>query len=416
MLRLSLEDPWKRAAALAAAAAVVFAYAFFCARQWVAYRYAQSNNPALIEKATRLEPGNADYLHLLGLHHLFTEQDAAAALPYFQRAVALNPADARYWLSIATAAQQTGDDALQHHAIDQAAMVDPTTPTTAWDVGNFYFLAGDVHSALRSFRVILASSTWQWDATLNMCWRMTNDANLIVREAVPPIPGVYFDFIQILQTKQEYSEAAKVWGALLALHQPLEAGAALPYVDGLLARNDIGGAQHAWQQLAAAIPSLGKYSRPDNLIVNGGFDEPLLNAGFDWRFPSSGRFTTGLDSTQMHGGSRSLMVRFGGEPAGEIVYQLVPVDAATDYRLAAFVRTEEIYTADSPRLIVEDAASGTRLLMTAEEVGTSSWHEVAGDFKTLPTTRLIRVRLAQNAATAHIRGSLWIDDVRLTRP
>jgi len=414
-VRLSLEDPWKRAVALVAASLLIFVYGFWCVQEWRAQRYSRSNDPAQIQKSAQLEPGNADYLHLLGLQQLFIEQDAAAATNAFQQAIALNPADARYWLSLATAAQQTGNVTLQRHAIDQAAAVDPTTPTTAWDVGNFYLYAGDVHAALRSFRVVLASSPWQWDTTLNMCWRMTKDADLILREGVPPIPGVYYDFIQILQSKQEYAEAAKVWDALLALHQPVDAAAALPYIDGLLARNDVGEAERAWRQLVVAIPALGRYIEPDNLLVNGSFDEPLLNAGFDWRFPTSGRFATGLDSSQMHGGSRSLMVRFAGEPAGEIVDQLVPVDPGTEYRLAAFVRTEEIYTADSPRLIVEDAANGNRLLVTAEEVGTSSWHEVAGSFKTLPATRLIRVKLAQSAATAHIRGSLWIDDVRLTR-
>ena len=90
-------------------------------------------------------------------------------------------------------------------------------------------------------------------------------------------------FLRLLVSKQEVAAAENVWNHLIGLQQKFPTKLAFPYFRFLIAKQEIAAAQTAWQQLANVDGALQPYlpSR-ENLIVNGGFEENLLNGGFDW--------------------------------------------------------------------------------------------------------------------------------------
>ena len=166
---------------------------------------------------------------------------------------------------------------------NSAVEADPTTPHVAWEAANFFLVQGDRERALRHFRVVLANDPEMVDPALQLCWRATGDANQILDQALPRRPDLYLSFLRLLVSKQEVAAAENVWGHLIGLQQTFPTKLAFPYFRLLIAKQEVAAAQAAWQQLASVNPSLQAYlpSR-ENLIVNGGFEENVLNGGFDW--------------------------------------------------------------------------------------------------------------------------------------
>ena len=82
--------------------------------------------------------------------------------------------------------------------------------------------------------------------------------------------------------------AERVWNRLIGLQQTFSTKLAFPYFQLLIAKQEVAAAKTAWQQLANVDTPLQPYlPSHENLIVNGGFEENLLNGGFDWWYQSN---------------------------------------------------------------------------------------------------------------------------------
>jgi tetratricopeptide (TPR) repeat protein len=183
-------------------------------------------------------------------------------------------------LDLAGAYQVAGRIGEQAESVQHAVEADPTTPNIAWEAANFFLVQGDREKALRYFRVVLANDPEAVDSALELCWRASGDASEILDQALPPRPDLYLSFLGLLVKKQEVAPAEKVWNRLIGLQQAFSAKLALPYFQLLITKQEVATAETAWQQLSGVDASLQRYlpSR-ENLIVNGGFEENMLNGG-----------------------------------------------------------------------------------------------------------------------------------------
>jgi hypothetical protein len=91
------------------------------------------------------------------------------------------------------------------------------------------------------------------------------------------------------------------------------------------------------------------------------------------------------------------------------------VQPNTAYRLNAFVKTDEITTASGPRLVVEESSTKSVLVTTDEFLETTGWMPRTADFLTGPDTRLVTLRILRTPGDLLIKGTLWLDDIELTR-
>jgi hypothetical protein len=176
-------------------------------------------------------------------------------------------------------------------------------------------------------------------------------------------------------------------------------------------------AQNAWQQLAKVDEALQPYlpSR-ENLIVNGGFEENLLNGGFDWWYASNPHAALAIDTDQFYSGTRSLSVTFDGRSVSEArIAQFIPVKPDTDYEFSAESRTQDIDSASGPRFALADAYTNISYVLTDDLLGTNPWHLQQARFHTGPNTNLLFVKIVRQPAEPLIRGKLWIDDLRLVK-
>jgi tetratricopeptide (TPR) repeat protein len=400
-----------------AAICIVFIglYSLVAFRVYHSSRLAAVPDQRNLQEAIRLEPANAEYRELLGRYLAFSGQNLDGAISNYQAAVALNPYAARYWLDLASAYQVANRTSEQRDSLEHAVQADPTTPHVAWEAANFFLVQGDREKALNQFRVVLANDPQAVNLALQLCWRATEDANQIVDAALPRRAELYFSFLGLLIHKQETSAAKNVWNRLVTLNQTFPLPLAFPYFRFLLAQREVAAAQNAWQQLASLNPSLQPYlpSR-ENLIINAGFEENVLNGGFDWSYLSNPHVALAIDTSEFHSGTRSLSITFDGQnPPDAGIFQFIPVKPNTEYEFSAAYRTEELVTASGPRFAIADAYSNASYVLTEDSLGTNPWRLQQARFQSGSNTNLLLLKISRQPAGPLIRGKLWIDDLRL---
>jgi len=394
---------------------VVALYLQFALRAYLASHLAATPDLPNLNKATRLEPSNAEYRELLGRNLALSGASLDEAISDYRTAVHLDPYEARYWLDLAGAYQVAGRTSEQGESVEHAVEADPTTPHVAWEAANFFLVQGDQERALRNFRVVLANDPEAVDSALQLCWRATGDANQILDRALPQRPDLYFSFLSLLISKQEVAAAENVWNHLIALNQEFSTKLAFPYFRFLIAKQEVAAAQTAWQQLAGVNRSLQPYlpSRA-NLIVNGGFEENVLNGGFDWWYESNPHAALAIDTSEFYSGTRSLSVTFDGLNPGDAgILQFIVVKPHTDYEFSAESRTEDIESASGPRFAIVDAYTNASYVLTDDLLGTNPWRAQHARFQTGPNTNLVLLKIVRQPGVPLIRGKLWIDNLRL---
>jgi tetratricopeptide (TPR) repeat protein len=414
-MRIELQSRLRRFSFAAACFMVVALYLQFALRTFLAAHLAATPDLSNLNKAIRLEPSNAEYRELLGRNLALSGVSLDRGISEYWAAIHLDPYEARYWLDLAGAYQVAGRTSEQGESVEHAVEADPTTPHVAWEAANFFLVQGDQERALRYFRVVLANDPEAVDLALQLCWRATGDANRILDQALPPRPDLYLSFLRLLISKQEVAAAENVWNHLIALNQEFSTKLAFPYFRFLIAKQEVAAAQTAWQQLAGVNRSLQRYlpSR-ENLIVNGGFEENVLNGGFDWWYESNAHAALAIDTSEFYNGTRSLSVTFDGlNPADAGILQFVVVKPNTGYEFSAQSRTENIQSASGPRFSIVDAYTNAPYVLTDDLLDTNPWHEQHARFQTGPNTNLVLLRIVRQPGAALIRGKLWVDDLRL---
>jgi tetratricopeptide (TPR) repeat protein len=384
-------------------------------RAYMAAHFAARPDLANIRKATALEPSNAEYHELLARNLALSGPSLEEAISAYRTAVHLNPYESRYWLDLAGAYQVAGRVEQQKQSVEQAVEADPATPHVAWEAANFFLLQGDQEKALRSFRVVLANDPDDVDSALQICWRASADANQVVDLALPKRPDLYLSFLRLLIFKQEVDAAETVWNRLIALNQEFSTKLALPYFRFLIVEREVAAAETAWRQLASVNRSLQPYLPiPGNLVVNGGFEENVLNGGFDWWYQSNPHAKLAIDTNDFSDGSRSLSVTFDGMNPGDAgIFQFIPVKPNTAYEFSAESRTEDIVSASGPRFAIVDAYTNAPYVLTDDLLGTNPWRVQHARFQTGPNTNLVALKIVRQPGVPLIRGKLWIDNLKL---
>jgi tetratricopeptide (TPR) repeat protein len=413
-MRIPLQSPARKILVVALSVAAASIYLVFTATEYLAAHFAAKTDLASLQKAVRLEPGNADYRYFVGRYFWLVQRSATAAVEPYQQAVALNPHQSRYWFDLAGVYQFLGETPQQEDALEHAIAEDPTTPDVAWEAANFYVVQGETAKALKEFRVVLENDPYLPPAALRICWRIDPDVDALLRDVVPPIASVYSSFLEELVSQKQTSAAAKVWALMAKLDQPVDKRYVFEYVRYLVEAHEVDQASLVWRQ-AASLSQLSAYEpSSENLVVNGDFSLDMLNGGFDWLYRKWPEVSFALDPTQLHSGNRSLLMTFdsqGIEDAG--LRQLIVVRPNTTYQFSANFKSADIQGAGGPRFLIQDLYSQTIYFASDTLKGADFWKNVGGDFTTGPDTKLIVLRIQRFPIGDVIKGRLWIDGVRL---
>jgi len=453
-MKIPFDTPARKWLLTAVAVALATAYLGLAASQFAAYWF---GNPSRIEltsltnlkRAAWLDPGNAEYRDRLGRFYDLVSRDPASAAEQYKAAVQLNPHSATYWFDLASAYQVLGDTVNQTVALERAIQADSMTPDVAWQAANLYLVQGENEKALREFRVVLANDSPLAPAAIQFCWRIEPDVDALLRDVVPPRSDAYIAFLALLQddvnrqlrevtsppadadplspeqvqrkiaqSKTETDATFKVWNALIQSHQTFERRYAYEYFQFLIRQKEVDQAVMVWQQTANSF-DLGQYlPSSSNLIVDGSFKLPVLNAGFDWQHQKQDGVQLTLDSNDTHSGprvGRSLMITFDGPGVVDAgMYQLIALEPNTTYSFSGFFKNDEMEGAGGPHLTIQDMYSQA-IYYDSELKDAGFWKSLGGEFTTGSDGKLVVLHVRRLPERSPIRGKLWIDDLHLTR-
>jgi tetratricopeptide (TPR) repeat protein len=391
-------------------------YATRVARVYLAQRAADSSSLEGVERAIRLTPDNAEFPHLLGLHLSASDQDDNGAIANLRRAVAINPNSGRYFLDLASVYQVAGDVPRQSEAAQSALDAEPGNPEVAAEAGQYFLLAGNANRAWPLFRQALRQNPDAAKSILLVCWRQTRDADTILTQVIPSSPDLQLQFLQLLSANKETAAAKQVWSHIISSKLSFAPQLSFFYFDYLLSEHEAASFARSWHELAGISSNMQAYLPNDNLVVNGGFELPLLNSGFDWRHQIAEHVAAGIDSNVAHSGSRSLSLSYDGSPAYDAGWtQFVPVQANAEYEFSAWIKSENVISSSGPRIAIVDGFTGANLLLTDDVLDTHPWQKIAGTFRVPGETELLAVKIVRAPANTRIQGRVWIDDLRLVK-
>jgi tetratricopeptide (TPR) repeat protein len=405
----------RRVVATAAIALAIF-YIGMATREFLASWLGDRAELTSLERAAKLDPGNADYQNHLGRYYDLVARDPGTAVGYYKTAVQLNPHSARYWFDLAGTYQVLGDVPNQTAALEQAIHADSMTPDVAWQAANLYLVQGENEKALREFSVVMANDTSLAGSAVQYCWRINPDVDALLRDVVPPTADAYIAFLNLLETKQETRGTFKVWDALMQTGQPFDRRYVYEYFHFLIQHKEVDQAVLVWQQAAARFGYSSYLPSSSNLIVNGSFSLDVLNAGFDWQYQKQPGVALTLDPSDFHAGRRSLLITFDGPGITDAgIYQLVAVQPNTTYDFSAYYKNGELEGAGGPHLTIQDMYSQAVYFDSDEMKESGFWKSVDGEFTTNSDCKLVVLHVRRLPEGSPIRGKLWIDDFHLVR-
>jgi len=389
-------------------------------RRTLAQKDSESTNFEQIQKAARLEPGNAEYWDLLGRFKEldFERPDISAAIQYFNRAVQLSPRSSAYWIDLSSAYETAGDAARARQALDTARGVYPASAEVVWEYGNYLLRQGEFDAGLAQIRQAIRIDPSLLPLAISRSWRANGDVNQLLDQMLPVDIDAYFQALDFFASIREVDPGMTVWRRILAMQQTFPLARSFPFIEELIREDRTAETREVWRDAVARSGpvSMGGAS---SLVWDGSFDQDFANGGLGWRVTDLVGVSREFDTKVFVSPPRSLRIDFGGASNLDLCEpsQFVPVEPNRSYRFQASLRTDVISTESGIRFAVFDPQhTGAPDLLTPSVTGTNEWMTQTGTITAGPSTHFLDIcvrrrpsRLFEN----RLSGTAWVDDISL---
>ena len=418
------EGPANPARRWTAAVIAILAAAWFCyagGRHALASHYAASSDFRNWERATRIEPNNADtWYRLARFRQLdFDNADIPLAISYYRRAIQLNPRSPYYKLDLAGALEMAGNNSEADTNFKAAQAAYPISAEVSWKYGNFLLRQDRLPEAYAEIHRALMVDPSLTPLAVSRVWHSNPDIHLLLDQVLPGTPGAYSQALAFLTDAQDTTSALEVWRRLIAIDPHTDWKWAYMLTDMLVAKERFEEAGEVWRQAVSMNPGSAPAYAGNSLVYDGGFEQDISGGGFGWRQSDVMGVDFDFDTDDKHSGSRSARLTFDGSKnlAYQDLFQYILVSPFTRYRFQGFLHTDQISTESGMRFEILDPKDQQQLdVLTPNETGTLPWTLEQMDFTTGPHTHLIVIRLARRLSERldnKLRGTVWIDDVSL---
>lgn len=352
------------------------------------------------QEALRWTPDRAEYHFRLGI--LTAEKDPARSIAALERAVALNPADARPWIELGLRWEEDGKVNRAEQCLLRAAEADRQY-LPRWTLANFYFRRKETDKfwvwARLSAEMVYGDAA---SSLFRLCGQVAEDGDLIDRIGIAR-PEVRASYLSYLMDRGRLDILMPAARKVLEEDREPDVAVLMAACDRLLDDRRAEGAMEIWNGLAERhrIP-FGTVGGMGPILTNGRFSTAPISHGFDWRLPTpEGVSASGEESPP------GLRLTFlGRQPENCVVLaQFVPVREKTAYELKFAYRTPGIGPGTGLRWRVIDASSG-ETLAEGESLSSEEDQQGAVSFRTPAGCRLARIALEyrRTAGTTRIAG------------
>jgi tetratricopeptide (TPR) repeat protein len=303
-----------------AALSILMAAVFYSVRLAVADAAFRKQTPEGVARALELLPDRASYLLLRALQLDYDGVDSTALL---ERAARVSPLSSEPRIRLGLAAETRGDFGNAETWLLDAASVDRQFEPR-WALANFYFRRERWDEFWKWMRAALEMSYGDRRLAFDLCWRVTQDSDEVLRRAIPQehdVLAAYLSYVMEQHREAVGPVALKLAAQGKAADVPLLESAC----DVLIDSGKIAEARELWKGLG---------HRQTTLITNGDFAVEPGGHGFDWRLAHP----PGVTDISLGGAQRILFS--GRQPeACELLRQFVVLEAGKRYSLRWEART-----------------------------------------------------------------------------
>ena len=374
-----------------------------------------------MERGAALVPGNGEGWDRLGRLRQwdFADPSPSAAVTYYQRAVQDDPRSAHYWMDLAGAYEDVGDDASAEKAFDRARTVYPLSAEVMWDYGNFLLRRQDYSRAYKEIQRAAGADPSFLPLAISRTWRATGDIKQILDSALPVNPEAYLQAGDFFVSIQRPDLCLAAWQRLVALGQPIELRRTFPLMEALIANDLADDALRVWREALAVSVSPQPSSNGNSFIEDGDFSTDFTNGGLGWRWDAPLGATINFDAPPPAGGKRSVRIDFSGgvNLSLDSPVEFVPIEPGREYHFHALMRTDQISTESGTRILISDPNhSGGVNVLTDDLTGSHPWTAIDADFAAGPETHFLAVRLVRYPSRLFdnkLSGTVWIANLSL---
>jgi tetratricopeptide (TPR) repeat protein len=337
----------------------------------------------------------------------------------YEKAVSLSPSDYRMWMDFGGALEQAGEFDKAEKSLREAVKLAPSYAYPHWYLGNLLLRTDRYNEGFAELQLASEANDQFQPQLFNLAWQLNKDDFEALKAAVGNTPAIRAAFANYLVARGRYDFGLRLWNTLTEIEKKESRFAADPIIGSLIGNQHYHQAMEIWNEVA---PGPG-YRAEIGHILDGGFENNLAHgpgAVFGWQVQSNSQTQIGIDAGQGHTGSRSLRVFFQVRSHIDTinVSQLVPVKANTEYDLECYLKTERLESAETPVVVIVNAADESWLAGSpAAPSGSNNWQRIFLSFKTGPKTEAVKVKMLRNSCAnspvCPIFGTVWYDDFDL---
>ncbi|MEE8574627.1 MAG: carbohydrate binding domain-containing protein [Thermodesulfobacteriota bacterium] len=369
-------------------------------------------------RALSLNPANPSYHYRLGLfwHYDPAERDLDKALEYYINAINLSPTRVEYWLELSSVYEDRGALERSEESAARAVALEPFHKKARWVMVNLQLRRGQTDKALKELGFIIKHLPGQRLRAFSLARASVGgDTVAVVNSVLSGEFSLKTEYLLFLMRLNDSNGVLSLWKILAAdRDNKLDSKLKVRYVEYLISNGYMAEAEKEWARIK------GVRGARVNLVWNGGFEDGFDNAGFDWRATRSGGVKIDIDGSVRLRGKSSVKIEFDGSRTYDFRHlsQTIPLEPNTGYTFSAGIKTLDIKAGRGLYMEFYGTGGCKFFKKTEPTSGTNDWKRLEMELSTPKgcTAGIVRLRSAKSKKPGNfIRGSAWIDEVRVER-
>ena len=345
----------------------------------------------------------------------FLPADQERSVSEYRTAVELSPNNYILWLEYAKALDRSGEREQAEAALKEALRLAPNYASVEWALGNLLIRNGDVDAGFAYIKKAVDGNPAFAGAAASFAYQFFDGDLAKTRQVAGDSPRANAALALLLAKQKRLDEAIEIWQSVpnpASDDSTLTAGHSL--FTELVAAKKFAAAMRVNATLDP------EFTGAPEKLHDGGFEDAVKLDGatlFEWQIGAGNQPQILQSTSQVHGGSRCLVLRFNSPDGAALrqISQTVVVRKGAGYTLSGFYRSD---LAADQKLTVQVANAANNASLGESQLNPSpGWNGFNINFHIPDDTDGIVVNIMLKpcgGAICPVNGSASFDDLGLT--